>query len=109
MVSRADIQDVCEQLVRQFRPEKVILFGSYAKGDVSADSDVDLMVVMPFEGSPAYKAAELSQAVPHRFPIDLLVRTPQQIEQRLALNDFFIRDILNTGHVLYDASDPRVG
>ena len=48
----AEIQKLCEQISRDFRPERIILFGSHAYGSPTPDSDVDLLVVMPFEGSP---------------------------------------------------------
>ena len=56
------IQDVCRQIVDAVQPQKIILFGSYAYGQPAADSDVDLLVVMPFEGHPAYQAAKLRNA-----------------------------------------------
>ena len=79
MVSLEQIKQFCEQIVREFKPEKIILFGSYAYGTPTEDSDVDLMVVMPHEGHPAYKAIEIDRAVRRQFPLDLLVRSPQEI------------------------------
>lgn len=56
MVSMKDIRAAAERIGRDFRPHKVILFGSYAYGTATADSDVDLLVILPFEGKPALKA-----------------------------------------------------
>jgi len=109
MVDRQAIQAGCEEIVAAFGPLKVILFGSYACGTPTPDSDVDLLVIMPFEGSPIRKAAEVSQRVRHSFPLDVLVRTPEFVRWRLALNDFFVREIVEQGHVLYEATDGRVG
>lgn len=109
MVNREDIQVVCDRIVREFRPERVILFGSYATGNPGPDSDVDLLVVMPFEGSPAHKAYEIDLRLEHRFPMDLLVRTPAFIADRLAMNDCFTREIVERGCVLYDAAYAGVG
>lgn len=109
MVDRRAIQDVCDRIVSEFRPLKVILFGSHATGRPTADSDVDLLVIMPFEGSPVRKAYEIDLRLVHRFPLDVLVRTPEFIERRQALNDYFIREILETGQVLYDAAHAGVG
>ncbi len=109
MVSRQDIQAICDQIVEAFRPQQVILFGSYTCGTPTPDSDVDLLVIMPFEGSPIHQAAQISQRIDHHFPLDVLVRTPEQIRQRIALGDFFLREIVEKGHILYDAAGTGVG
>ena len=88
MAARQDIEALRDQIVRQFHPRKVILFGSHAKGAVEVDSDVDLLVIMEFEGSPIHKEIEISLGLHCRFPLDLLVRTPQDVAQRAAMNDF---------------------
>jgi hypothetical protein len=61
-------------------------------------------VIVPFKGQPARKAVEILNTVDPRFPVDLLVRTPEQVKLRLELNDFFMREILETGQVLYEAA-----
>jgi uncharacterized protein len=109
MIDRHEIQDLCFQIVREFRPQKVLLFGSHAGGAPNAGSDVDLLVIMPFEGSPIRKAGAISLRLTHRFPVDLLVRTPEHITQRLAMNDPFIREIMEKGEVLCDAAGVGVG
>lgn len=109
MVRMKDIRAAAERIGRDFRPHKVILFGSYAYGTATADSDVDLLVIMPFKGQSVYKSTEIAlKANPH-FPMDLLVRTPRDVRKRLAWNDFFIREIMENGKVLYAADDRRVG
>ncbi len=105
---RQDIQSLCDRIVRDFHPTKIILFGSYAGGAPTPDSDVDLLVILPFEGSPVRKAFEIDRGLDHPFPIDLLVRTPEFVERRLNLNDFFYREIVEKGQVLYDAARARV-
>lgn len=102
-ISRSHIRKYAEQIARQFHPQKIILFGSYAYGKPTEDSDVDMLVILPFEGKGAHKATEILLATDPRFPIDLLVRTPEQIKTRLKLGDFFIREITNKGKVLYEA------
>lgn len=109
MVDHREIQGVCEQIVRAFKPHKIILFGSHASGVPTPDSDVDLLVIMAFEGSPIRKAAEVALQIEHRFPLDLLVRTPEHVAQRVAMNDFFVREIMEKGRVLYDADRVGVG
>jgi len=99
------IEDVGRRIGREFRSERVLLFGSYASGTPTGDSDVDLLVVMPFEGSAVDKSVEVRLKIRPPFPVDLLVRTPQVVRQRLAMGDAFMRDILRHGKVLYEADD----
>lgn len=106
MIDHKTIADVSERIVREFQPERIILFGSYAYGNPTDVSDVDLLVILPFEGSSLRKAAEILNKMSPRFPVDLLVRTPEQIRQRLAWNDFFLREVLEQGKVLYESTHP---
>jgi predicted nucleotidyltransferase len=105
MVSQQHIVDLCARIARQFAPERIILFGSHAYGTPSQDSDVDLLVVMAYEGHSALKAAEILRAIEPRIPVDLLVRTPDEVRQRLAWNDYFLREVVEKGKVLYAAID----
>lgn len=104
MITKKQIDNWCEDIVRRFHPERVVLFGSCANGTPTEDSDVDLLVVMPFEGRPAAQAVKLRLDTRPEFPVDLIVRTPEMIKERLRLGDSFIREILETGRVLYEAS-----
>jgi uncharacterized protein len=108
MFSIHQIQFFSEQIAEKFRPERIILFGSYANGQATQDSDVDLLVILPFEGLPVEKAIDIRQQIKAPFPLDLIARTPQQIQQRLEMGDFFIQDIINNGHILYEANHTRV-
>ena len=102
MVSRDAIQQYADAIAREFRPEKIILFGSHAYGQPTEDSDVDLMVVMPFRGHPIDQAFRICNRLEHPgFPMDLLVRSPSQLVKRQAMGDFFIREILDRGALLY--------
>lgn len=98
------IARLCEQIVREFHPQRVILFGSHAYGQPSLDSDVDLLVVMPFEGSSREQAAKIRSCIDTPIALDLLVRTPEQLSERLAMDDFFMREITEQGKVLYEAN-----
>jgi predicted nucleotidyltransferase len=108
MISRRDIKRVCAQIAREFRPQRIILFGSYAYGKPTSDSDVDLLVIMPLNGRPTEKAVEISSRLEHRFPIDLLVRSPEEVRRRLAWNDFFLREATEKGMVMYESADAGV-
>jgi predicted nucleotidyltransferase len=103
MVTRCQIEEFSRRIVRRFHPEKVVLFGSYAYGQPTEDSDVDLLVVMPFSGRSVDQAVEVRMETQPSFPLDLLVRTPEAVSERLQLGDTFISEILNAGRVLYEA------
>jgi predicted nucleotidyltransferase len=108
MVSRADIQELAGRIAREFDPEKIILFGSYAYGKPSPDSDVDLLVIAPVAGKSWRKAAEIRNRVRCRFPLDLLVRAPEEMRQRLNAGDPFLREIAERGVVLHARDHARV-
>lgn len=101
--SYGEIKELSEQIVREVQPRKIILFGSHAYGNPAWDSDVDLLVVMPFKGRPNRQAVKIRSRIDTAVAFDLLVRTPEQISQRLAMGDTFMRDILERGKVVYEA------
>jgi predicted nucleotidyltransferase len=109
MVPATEILDVCDRIVAKFRPVRIILFGSHAYGSPADDSDVDLLVVVAAKPDGYRKAAEISEQVRPSFALDLLVRTTADLGKRIALNDFFFKEIVEKGIVLYDATDARVG
>jgi predicted nucleotidyltransferase len=101
MIPREHIQEMSNRIVDIFRPEQVILFGSYAYGQPTETSDVDVLIIMPLQGRGVWKALEIIQRIAPPFSVDLLVRDPEDIRQRLEWNDFFIREIIEKGVVLY--------
>ncbi len=102
MVTQKDIQATCDDIVREFAPLQVILFGSYAYGTPTEDSDVDFLVVMDIpESETRRQAVEIRQRIPRRFSMDLLVRSPKEIAYRISHNDWFLREITEKGEVLY--------
>ncbi len=103
MVSMRQISEVGKRIGSRFHPQRVILFGSHAEGRATEDSDVDLLVVMPTHGSHIDQSVEIRMAVRPPFPMDLLVRTPDKIEERLNMGDPFMRTILDEGKVIYEA------
>lgn len=102
---QAHIKKLCKEIVDRFNPHKVILFGSYANGTPNDDSDIDLLVVMPYEGNELDKMAEVRRELSSAMPLDVLVKTPTQIEKRIAMEDFFVREIIECGKVLYEVGD----
>ena len=102
-ISRRSITAFARRVAKQFSPNKIILFGSYAYGVPTEDSDVDILVVMPFRGKNPEKATEIWKATRPKFPIDIMVRKPGELRKRLKMGDFFLRDIVEKGKVLYEA------
>lgn len=102
------IRQYARAIAEHFQPDTIILFGSYAYGTPHADSDVDLLVVMPCRN-------EIDQAVKIRthlsapFPMDLIVRKPKDLAWRLAEGDWFLREIVSLGKVVHEKTDPGVG
>ncbi|MGO8698349.1 MAG: nucleotidyltransferase domain-containing protein [Limisphaerales bacterium] len=88
----------------EFRPEQIIVFGSYANGAPTEDSDVDVLVVMqlPRGHRDVQQAAAIRRRVPAAFPMDVIVRSPQQIARRLAQGDGFIASVLRHGQTMYE-------
>jgi predicted nucleotidyltransferase len=103
MVAINEIELFGRRIGEEFGAEKVILFGSHAQGSATQDSDVDLLIIAPFEGRSVDKSVEIRLKLRPSFPVDLLVRTPEKIRQRLEIGDQFIKDILKCGKVLYEA------
>ncbi len=101
-ISVGQIRHIARRIGRRFHPQKIILFGSYAYGHPAPDSDVDLFIIMQSKRHPFERAVEISKLLdPRPFPVDILVRTPAEIERRLSLGDPFIQEILSRGKVLY--------
>ena len=105
MVAINKIKKFGRQIGEQFGAEKVILFGSYAKGGVTAHSDVDILVIGLFEGRSVDKSVEIRMKLRPKFPVDILIRTPEKVRQRIQMGDCFMREIFEQGKVLYEADD----
>jgi predicted nucleotidyltransferase len=101
------IRRFARQVAEQFQPDKIILFGSYAYGTPHADSDVDILVVMPARNQ-IDQAVRIDCAIDPPFPLDLIVRTPKNMKWRLEEGDSFLREITSKGKVLYEKNDRRV-
>lgn len=101
------VQDSIREMVRriaaQFHPDRIILLGSHARGQASPDSDVDLLIVMPVEGSKRRKATEIDGALADRtIPVDLIVVTPEEFERARHQIGSVLRPAALEGLVLYD-------
>jgi predicted nucleotidyltransferase len=105
MVTMRQIRRFGREIGREFNPDRVILFGSCAQGRPAEDSDVDLLVVLPFKGGSVEKSVEIRMKLRPQFPVDLLVRTPEKVHERLEMGDCFMQEIVEQGKVLYEAAD----
>lgn len=108
MTTSEKIQDICDRIARDFHPDKIIVFGSHAYGTPGPFSDLDLLGVMPFEGSPLQQAARIITRINPGIGIDLIVRRPAQVCERLAMQDAVMRQILESGRVAYEANHALV-
>ena len=104
MVAMNQIEMFGKRIGTEFKAEKVVLFGSYAQGTATVDSDVDLLVIGSFEGRGVDKSVEIRMKLRPPFPVDIIVRTPEKLRQRLEMGDDFMRQILQEGKVLYEAA-----
>ena len=102
-VTERVLDQIVARIVRHADPERIILFGSRAWGQPQEDSDVDLLVITSHDGSSREQAIALHGALtPRLVSIDILVRTPAQIAERLELGDPFVKRIVERGRPLYD-------
>lgn len=91
-------------IVKEYRPEKIILFGSAARGEIGPDSDVDLFVVkndMKSRHQRSVDVRKILRDTAYTFPLDVLVYTQKELEYRLWLGDFFVKRVMEEGRILY--------
>lgn len=101
MVALNEIAELSRRIAEEFRPEKIILFGSHAYGTPKEFSDIDLLIIMPFQGHPFDQATEILARVPHRGFVDVVVQTPDEASRRYRELDPLTRDAFDRGTVLY--------
>lgn len=104
MVPMQDIRRYCADIAAAFKPQRIILFGSHAYGKPTPDSDVDLLVVMP---KPRRYWMQTTQKIHEKvsagFPVDILVRDPAFLRERLHEGDTFLEEITTKGRVMYES------
>lgn len=106
MVAEEQVREFVEALAREFSPQRVILFGSRGRGDFSGDSDVDLLVIMQTDKPELQQALDIRLRLPRSFPLDLLVKTPREVERRISLHDSFMTTVMTEGKTLYESPGP---
>jgi predicted nucleotidyltransferase len=107
-VPRRVIRSYARAIAAEFHPEKIILFGSYAYGTPHEESDVDLLVVMR-TADPHSAAVRIQYRLTPPFPVDVVVRTPEQLAWRLAHGESFLRTVVSQGKLLYEKDDASMG
>ena len=106
MIEWTDIQRYYDAIAREFKPRRIVVFGSYAYGRPTEDSDVDVMVVMPYSKNRRTRPSlAIRQRIAAGFPVDILVREPSEIARRLRSGDSFITDVITRGKVIYEAEE----
>ncbi len=97
------VNQVVEKIKAQYQPEKIILFGSYAWGKPTSDSDIDLFIIMESNLRRDERAVQISDLFPDRlFPLDIIVYTPEEVELSIKRGNPFTKEILTKGGVLYE-------
>lgn len=97
------LPEAIQRIVQTLHPQKIILFGSYVYGTPTPDSDVDLLVIMETSASPSERYLTVSRLLrPRPFPVDILVKTPSEIDIALKTGDFFVGEIVSQGRVVYE-------
>ncbi len=104
MNNQKQIRTVIKRIVRNYKPEKIYLFGSFAWGKPTEDSDVDLFIIKKTRENRHLRQLKVRRLIRGELPMDILVYTPQETKKRLKMGDFFIKDILEKGKVLYESA-----
>lgn len=104
MLTQATVQAIADQVAQQFKPEKIIFFGSYALGEAHDHSDLDLLVVMDSDAPRGKRSAPILRMLAEHYiePIDVVVRSPQSLATWQDTPGSFAHQILKEGIVLYE-------
>jgi uncharacterized protein len=103
------IKELTRRIADKFTPKLIILFGSYAYGTPRPESDVDLLIIMDTELKESQQAVQIRQHINPLFGVDILVYTPERLEERLSWGDQFLQEILDRGIVVYESVNKRMG
>jgi predicted nucleotidyltransferase len=101
-IPQAAIDDVVKQIAEKFKPNKIILFGSYAYGKPTPLSDVDLLIVMDSSLKESDLSKTIRRSIVYHFGLDLVVKTSKSLASRIEMGDFFLMEIMKKGKVLYE-------
>ena len=104
MIKETEIHNVAQKVIQNYKPERIYLFGSFAWGKPTADSDVDLFIVKETQERKFDRQLKVRRIINGSLPVDILVYNNKELQERLALGDFFVKTILEKGKLLYDGS-----
>ena len=104
MQDQEGIKKIVGRIAKNYKPEKIYLFGSFAWGKPSKDSDFDLFIIKKTKEKRHSRQLKVRRLIKGELPVDILVYTPEETERRLKIGDFFIEDILKKGKVLYESA-----
>ena len=106
MINEALIGMMVRRIVDDFEPQQIVVFGSWARGEAKEDSDVDLLVVMPFEGSKRDLQVSMRLALSEfDVPVDLIIASPQDIALKRDWNGLIYKEAYREGRIAYERSD----
>jgi uncharacterized protein len=91
------IRTLTKTIKEKFNPQRIILFGSHGYGTPTAGSDIDLFVIMNTSLPVKRQAFLIRRELKSSVPVDVIVRTPEQVEERLKLGDFFVKKVMEQG------------
>lgn len=97
-----ELKRIVKVIIKNYSPEKIILFGSLADGNIHEWSDIDLIIIKFTDEDPWERTVRVDRLIEHTAPVDILVYTPKEIRQRLAMNDYFVKEFSEKGKVLYN-------
>ena len=101
MITKNEIKKITKKIAKIYGPERIILFGSFAWGKPHKDSDVDLLIIKNTKENFFERNIAVRKIINGVLPMDILVRTPEEVKRRIALGDFFYKNIIRNGKKLY--------
>lgn len=104
MRNQKEIKKIVNRIAKEYKPEKIYLFGSYAWGKPNQDSDFDLFIIKKTKEDRRLRQLKVRKIIKGELPVDILVYTPKEAERRLKIGDFFVEDIFNKGKILYETT-----
>lgn len=96
------LKEITDKIVREHQPEKIILFGSFAWGKPTKDSDVDLFIVKKTEDTRTAAIKISGSLFPRFIAMDFIVYTPQQLKRELEIEEPFVNKVIKSGKILYE-------
>jgi predicted nucleotidyltransferase len=96
-IDNVHIRELSQTIKGKFNPHRIILFGSYGYGVPTEGSDIDLFVIMDTPIPVKRQAFLIRRELKSSVPVDVIVRTPQQVEERIKLGDFFVKKVMEQG------------